>query len=338
MARAKTYDLIRVMRSARPLFQQLVRATGCTCINGLGITMKKVQGKKTDQPAVVFYVNRKLSLRNLPVQSRLPKQINIPWEKASDGVLEVITDVQVKQFQALENITKERPCPGGFSIGHTAITAGTLGCLVKDKTDDETVILSNNHVLANSNQAEIGDPIVQPGPADGGTDPNDKIATLKRFKPIDFTPGVGNYIDAAIASPVNPDDVVFEIKDVGVNIPTETRDITEDDLGMFVRKSGRTTQHTTGYIDAINVTVTVKYGGFEKADFVDQIVIEQVYSEEDISAGGDSGSAVLDNDNKLVGLLFAGSERDETTQEPASAIINPIKHVFSLLNLETLTP
>lgn len=336
MATATTRDLVRIMRTARPLFRQVVRATGCDCINGFGITMKRVAGQKTDQPAIVFYVSRKLSLRNLPVQNRIPSQINIPWEYTPDGVLEIITDVQAVRFQAFDNIARMRPCPGGFTIGHVDITAGTLGCLVKDTTNGATVILSNNHVLANSNQAAIGDPIVQPGPYDGGAAPTDTIATLTRFKEIDFTAGVNNYIDAAIATPVNLADVLHEIEDVGATIPTETRDITVDDLGQFVKKSGRTTQHTTGYADAVNATVQVKYGLGEKATFVDQIIIEQVLAEEDIAAGGDSGSVVLDDDNKLLGLLFAGSERDDGAGEPATAIINPIKHVFNLLNLDTL--
>jgi hypothetical protein len=147
---------------------------------------------------------------------------------------------------------------------------------------------------------------------------------------------VNNLIDAAIATPINPGDVVRNIKDVGDLIPSETRDITVDDLGEFIRKSGRTTEHTTGYIDAVNVTTTVKYGLGEKATFVDQIVIEQVLAEEDISAGGDSGSAVLDRDGRLIGLLFAGSDRDEASGQPATAIVNPIKHVFNLLDLEVI--
>jgi hypothetical protein len=337
MAKATARDLVRIMRSMRQFFLQMAATTGCDCINGFGITMKRVAGKKIDQPAIVFYVSRKLSLRNLPVQNRIPQQINIPWEYAPDGVLEVITDIQAVQFQAFGNVTRQRPCPGGFSIGHVDITAGTLGCLVKDKTSDAVVILSNNHVLANSNQAAIGDPIVQPGPADGGSAPSDIIANLTQFHPIDFTSGHSNTIDAAIATPLNPDEVVHEIKDVGDTVPRETHDITIDDIGQFVKKSGRTTEHTTGYIDTVNATVQVKYGLFEKATFVDQIIIEQVLAEEDISAGGDSGSAVLDNDNRLIGLLFAGSERDEGAGEPATAIINPIKYVFNILDLETIT-
>ena len=44
-----------------------------------------------------------------------------------------------------------------------------------------------------------------------------------------------------------------------------------------------------------------------------------------MSQGGDSGSAVLDDNNRLTGLLFAGS--DTTT------IINRIENVFSALGI-----
>jgi hypothetical protein len=289
----------------------------------------------------VFYVNRKLSLRSLPVQSRIPKQLNIPWEYTPDGVLEVITDVQAVRFEAFDSQTRERPACGGDSIGHSNITAGTLGCLVKDKLNpDVPAILSNNHVLSNTNEATPGDPILQPGPADGGSTPSDQIATLTRFYPIHFEAGVYNQIDAAIAAPLEPwtDFVAHKIRDVDDSAPTATRDITVDDLGASVRKSGRTTGHTVGYVDAVHFTGPVKYGLFQTAYFTNQIVIRQELAEEDISAGGDSGSAVLDHEGKLIGLLFAGSERNEGVGEPATAIVNPIKYVFDLLGLETWTP
>lgn len=338
MAQATARDLVRVIRTARPLFLQFMAAIGCDCINGFAISHKKTMGKKTKTPSIVFYVNRKRALRSLPVQNRIPKQINLPWEYSQDGVLEIVTDVQAAQFQSLEYTARLRPCPGGYSIGHIDITAGTLGCLVKDKLNPEApVILSNNHVLANTNQAIAGDPILQPGPYDGGSDPADRIATLLRFKEIQFESGVGNYIDAAIAAPVKPKDVLHEIKDVGAGVPTQTRDLSVDDLGQYVHKTGRTTEHTSGYVDALHATVQVKYSLVEKATFVDQIIITEKFSEEDISAGGDSGSAVLDKKDRLVGLLFAGSERDEADKEPATAIVNPIKHVFNLLQLEPWT-
>lgn len=337
MTQATARDLLRVLRTAKPLFTQVANQTGCTCINGFAITLKKVAGKKTDRPAIVFYVSRKLSLRSLPIHNRIPQQINIPWEGSEDGVLEVITDVQAAQFQSLEFTERERPASGGCSIGHVNVTAGTLGCLVKDKLNDNVVILSNNHVLANTNEAAVGDPIIQPGDADGGVDPADTIAALTRFYPINFEAGVNNLIDAAIATPLEPDLVTHSIKEVGDNVPTETRDIGVGDLGAFVKKSGRTTGHTTGFVDAVGFTGTIKYGLFQKATFVDQIVIEAPLAEEDIAAPGDSGSAVLDDENKLIGLLFAGSERNDGEGEPATAIVSPIKHVFTLLDLETLS-
>lgn len=88
---------------------------------------------------------------------------------------------------------------------------------------------------------------------------------------------------------------------------------------MAIKKSGRTTGLTTGEILQVDVTVNVQYGAGRIARFSDQLLAGAM------SQGGDSGSAVLDNSNKLVGLLFAGS--DTTT------IINRMENVFSALGL-----
>ena len=189
-------------------------------------------------------------------------------------------------------------------------------------------------MLANSNAGATGDAILQPGPNDGGVDPGDKIATLTRFVPIDFAEGAENRVDAAIAAPLKPGDVAWNTVDIGPEIPLKTRAIGEDDLGRFVRKTGRTTEHTQGFIQTVFVTVTVKYDLFQKATFVDQIICSQAMAEEDFSAGGDSGSLVYDYEKKCIGLLFAGSEGSET--EPATTIINPIGAVLGELNIELL--
>src|SRR6267378_2767681 len=91
---------------------------------------------------------------------------------------------------------RKRPASLGYSVGHPAITAGTIGARVRDALG-HVYILSNNHVLANSNGASIGDPAYQPGPFDGGT-AADQIATLSDFQTILFN-GQNNTIDAAIA-------------------------------------------------------------------------------------------------------------------------------------------
>jgi len=78
---------------------------------------------------------------------------------------------------------RQRPLLIGCSVGHFAVTAGTLGVFVH-KIDDPAkalYMLSNNHVLANENRGKRGDQVLQPGDLDGGVDPGDAVATLDDF-------------------------------------------------------------------------------------------------------------------------------------------------------------
>jgi len=215
-----------------------------------------------------------------------------------------------------------RPVMGGFSVGHYRITAGTIATCVYDLwpfpgIPEKYYILSNNHVLANSNNARIGDPILQPGPYDGGTVPGDIVARLSRYVPIRFmAPGYTplNYVDAAIAKGEfhNLNREIYWIGYVK-QVKSNPR------VGDLVEKTGRTTNFTTGRIIALHATVNVNYGGGRVARFADQIVTSNM------SAGGDSGSLVCDISEGAVGLLFAGSSR--------VTIVNSILQVQSRLGI-----
>jgi hypothetical protein len=302
-----------------------------------GVGYKVTQGVKTNTLAIVCSVAEKVSLPQLPRRDRVPSAI--------DGV--PVDVVATGPFRALQTRTeRHRPAPGGVSIGHRDITAGTLGCLVR--RGGRVFILSNNHVLANGNDAGRGDAIIQPGPHDGGRVPGDQIADLEAYVPITFldepsqcsfargligllnagarligsrtryrsiTIDAGdNLVDAAIAGPREPGLVKGEILGIGT-----IAGLGSGALGMTIKKSGRTTGLTTGQIIQVDVTVNVEYGPGRVARFADQLMAGPM------SQGGDSGSAVLDNSNRLVGLLFAGSDN--------STIINRIEHVFSALGL-----
>lgn len=218
-----------------------------------------------------------------------------------------------------------RPVPIGVSTGHPDITAGTIGCRVKD-SQGNVYALSNNHVYANSNDASIGDNELQPGPFDGGQDPEDAIGTLHDFEPILFD-GSNNVIDAAIA--------ITTTNDVGTSTPdgdgygTPSSTTVSASVGQKVQKYGRTTVWTHGEVAEINVTVDVCYetrGPFncvKLARFVDQISI----TPGDFSDGGDSGSLIVTDDSNKnpVGLLFAGSD--------TRTIANPIDAVLSRFNV-----
>ncbi|MGH7699856.1 MAG: CARDB domain-containing protein [Gemmatimonadales bacterium] len=213
---------------------------------------------------------------------------------------------------------RQRPAPLGFSVGHPAITAGTIGARVRDALG-RVYILSNNHVLANSNAATIGDPAYQPGPFDGGT-AADQIAVLSDFQPITFATTANNTIDAAVALSSTDQLGNASPGDDGYGVPNATifgdadGDGVFDDrnalLGLNVQKYGRTTRLTHGQITGVNASVLICYevSGFDCtkfARFVDQVIIEPGT----FSGGGDSGSLIVTDDPNLypVALLFAGS-------------------------------
>jgi len=308
---------------------------------GVGIGYKTVGQVKTKEISIVVMVQRKLPEVALSPDAIIPSQMA--------GV--AVDVIQVGEIRAQASRTaRVRPAPGGVSLGHYKITAGTLGCVVRDRSTNVRLILSNNHVLANSNDASLGDAILQPGPVDGGSPTNDTIATLERFCPIDFgsEPGVcslaGSYaslgnaiaallgskhrldvfqsnpqatnlVDAAVARPVNDGDVLDEILEIGT-----VQGTLEATLSMPLRKSGRTTELTTGDVNLLNATVSVSYGTGKTARFENQIVAGAM------SQGGDSGSLVVHGTElKAVGLLFAGSNQ--------STIINPIQAVLDCLQV-----
>lgn len=222
-------------------------------------------------------------------------------------------------FSARTNPTlRQRPFLLGFSIGHPDITAGTAGARVIDLSS-KVYILSNNHVLANSNNGSVHDATLQPGPFDGGVYPDDSIASLADFQVIDFTGG-NNTIDAAIALTSTVNFGNSTPLDDGYGTPNAALFDDADNNGSFdnighllgrtVQKYGRTTKLTHGTITGINASVTVCYEDFFgfcvlSANYVDQLVI----TPGTFSAGGDSGSLIVTDDaNKNpVGLLFAGS-------------------------------
>jgi hypothetical protein len=92
---------------------------------------------------------------------------------------------------------KNRPLRIGGSVGHVKITAGTLGCFVRKTKVEEYLVLSNNHVLANENDAASGDTILQQGRLDGGRASTEKIGELEKFVRLKNR---NNLVDAATAS------------------------------------------------------------------------------------------------------------------------------------------
>jgi hypothetical protein len=302
----------------------------------LGNRIKK--DRETDEPVISVLVNHKVDRGLLDESQIIPQKLDdIPTDVVEVGDIfagdnqPTPTGLVGTGNETLETANTDfspslkkriRPARGGFSVGHYQITAGTIGTCCYDLSPfpgmpGKYYILSNNHVLANSNEARIGDPILQPGPYDGGRLAADVIARLTRFVPIRFISGKDepvNYVDAATAegSLADLDRAVYWIGSV-------KRLYEAPKIGDIVQKTGRTTGFTTGKVTNINGTVYVNYSGGKVARFTQQIITTAM------SAGGDSGSLVTNLDEGAVGLLFAGSS--------TTTIVNNIAWVQALLKV-----
>jgi hypothetical protein len=248
--------------------------------------------------------------------------------EAASGEVDLRYLGRVEKLQA-DTRGRHRPLAGGISIGHHAITAGTLGCFVQSPAG--LAILSNNHVLADENRADPGDSIIQPGSLDGGGVPADVVATLGDYVPLETSST--NRLDAALAPLLGgvapPNGAML---DGGTFVPTPVAP--EDALGLEVVKLGRTTGHTYGFVSAFNVNqLGIAYDTGDMT-FDGQIEIEpREPAGENFSDGGDSGSLILTADERRpVGLLFAGGDQGGVDGGPVT-YANPIAEVLAALHV-----
>lgn len=146
---------------------------------GVGIGYKTDNGVQTDQLAIVALVDQKKPDIALRESDRIPPELQ--------GIKTDVVEVGTVRAQNFGPRDRWRPViPPGVSIGHYRVSAGTLGAIVRDRLTGAYLLLSNNHVLANSNDAQAGDVILQPGATDHGVNPSDVVARLERFTPLRY--------------------------------------------------------------------------------------------------------------------------------------------------------
>lgn len=312
-------------------------------VHAVGIGRKVVADSTTTTPCVRLYVVQKIAESLLPPRDRLPSDVaGIPTDviesppaflaakkkssarrvkkKKAGGVTAAAVPACSASRQA-----EQRPVVGGISAAHFAVTAGTISCFCcsTHQEDDPSAIfvMSNNHVFADVNKADLGDGLYQPGPADGAM-PADHFADLHRFVTIDQATGSTNRVDAAIGALRSGVKFKAEICTIGRINGTD-----EADEDMVVCKHGRTTGYTEGVVAdvAYDALVGMDHSDSSKvAMFQDQIRIEAAPGEPYFGLGGDSGSLVVCKSSAAaVGLYFAG---------PASGFYGIANHIADVLN------
>jgi len=313
---------------------------------GLKESNEKIVG---EQLCIRVYVKEKRAHNEIPITELIPTEINgIP------------TDVNtVGEFEFQIDNTRYRPIKGGIQVTNriidvndagtnTQISRGTLGCIAIDNTDNAPVMLSNWHVLC-ANTGKNGDKVFQPAPTSlppvslldlplPPADDTDKIGIVRRNK-------VNDKVDAAIAS-VDVSSCCHccgihytnEINGLSVAGRPPRNTIVGDERavsGMTVFKVGQSTLRTEGVVvDDNHPSFSITREG-STYSFTGQIAIRNVDNSLPFSNHGDSGSVVINLENKIVGLIFAAGRNVPVhgVQQPFVSIANHIGDVLTALNI-----
>jgi hypothetical protein len=299
----------------------------------LGITARRIVGTAVPRSIAVGIstVNRdfKIAVRLQHPPGALDELLNTITSLAgAETEIRYVGKVSKRQTPQQQ---RQRPLRIGCSIGQFHITAGTLGCFVKSRSGaGGPLILSNNHVLADENRAQIGDPILQPGHFDGGAIPADVVGNLVNFEPLNTAQP--NLVDCAVASLAPGIAIVSNTID-GIGPLRGVSAVEAQPLDM-VSKTGRTTGTTAAQVTAVELDNLVIDYDIGNLRFDGQIEVDGV-NPTGFSQGGDSGSLVVNSVGEAIGLLFAGSETGGANNFGLT-YINPIQPVLDALNCDLL--
>jgi len=214
---------------------------------------------------------------------------------------------------------------------------GTLGSLVT--RGGTQFILSNNHVLARSDAAAIGEAIIQPGLIDANCNQTQAttVANLTQFVNLqtESKSASPSNIDAAIAQVVSGEvdpggNILYlgsnaDLNGVPVPGAPNAGSGVSATVNMAVAKSGRTTGLTCSTVMAVNTNTSVQYT--QNCDGTGTPFTVLYDNQVDVLGGafgapGDSGSLIVtQNTADPVGLLYGGSDTD--------AVANPVAPVLS---------
>ncbi|WP_174768626.1 trypsin-like peptidase domain-containing protein, partial [Cellulomonas biazotea] len=305
---------------------------------GVDIGEKWSDGQPTGRQAIVVHVTRKLDAGDLSDDQRIPATIDgVPTDVVEHRVV-LHHEATHPGIPTAEDVTalmrgRVRPLAGGVSIGpvdpvtiqgessaELRSVNGTLGVVVTERHTGRALALTNWHVAAGDGLEDVGSQWVQPARADGAR-PGDQIGQLVRGTLTDR-------IDAAVVALAPGARWVPGI--VGIGAVTGSAKAV---AGSVVRKHGRTTGLRTGRVVSTDFTTSVDFGpGIGWRTLRDQLRVEPEPGQTSFSAGGDSGSAVVDEDGKVVGLLWAGEH------DGSYSVANPIDAVLGTLGVDVATP
>lgn len=257
--------------------------------------------------------------RDFRLAVRVIEMSPLVQERVDQIVEEARGEVEVR---IVGRLFAQATAQAGESFGHVRGATGTLGAVVHDLDGGSPLLLSSNHVIARENDAKKGDEVLQPGRRDKGKSPADVVGSLLRF--VELRRGSLNRVDAAVAQPAR--ELVMDPREIsGLGHLRGVRQIpVVTDVG--VAKVGRTTGVRRGWASAFEIDDLELQYSRSLLTFSNQIEIVP-QGRRKFSLAGDSGSLVVDDELRAVGLLFGGNNRDRS-------YANPIGEVLAALDCE----
>lgn len=261
-------------------------------VREVGYGLRETRGEVTGEPSFKVYVTQKVALKDLKEEDKLPLEI-------AGFRVDIVEDVGTVLVPAPAGDTSTyKPIWGG--VRATGAGAGTLGCWVTLNADGKVHFLSNHHVLMGSTKA-IGDLLGHPGAACSS-----KCCICATIGVL--ANGQNNaLVDCAIGrlygtNAGDPTKIAYQNSIVGIGpvfgvAPIVTPPRSAVIMGDVVRKRGSRTGLTVGQVINANFSPT----GIK----TNQILVSVISGARHMVWGGDSGSALVDWQNRVVGLIYA---------------------------------
>jgi hypothetical protein len=270
--------------------------------NVVGLCVAKRQRRgKVGRLCIQVLVEKKYRETRIARQHRVPRTIE---SRALGGMAE--TDVRAVGKGRLHSfVSNDKPAHPGFDIGNELGGSGTLGCVVIDRSTRQKFGLSCAHVVAPDGASDVGQ---MPGevvyyPSFDNAQLLDVLASAPIGKLVRVAaPGfsaedaAGN-VDAAVFAPDDAAWLDAKLADLD-SAPRGIRKTVP--LGLAVQKVGAVTQRTHGVVETVTLAPKIPYADGQIAQFVDHIGIST------FAAPGDSGSLVLDETGRAVGIHIGG--------------------------------
>jgi hypothetical protein len=150
---------------------------------------------------------------------------------------------------------------------------------------------------------------------DGGDPRTDVIAEVARAVPIQLGQ------DSSVAGTIARLTVDAEPATADFSL----REVATAQVGQTVRKVGRTTGLTLGTVT--NVHVTTQLALPDGIRTFSELIAVRGAKNGPFSLAGDSGAPVVDQQNRLIGMVYAGNPRDNLT------LVMPIGPILQMLGV-----